>query len=195
MILSDEADARCLVPTLIVLGTESKVIARFVGKHTKPETLRPAVAVDEGMASVYLVDIPRRLGSEVFLAPPDKIAVTRKLREQVFHPRLDISWHRKRHSSPAGRVVPFAPRPCVEVLEKMAVYRLEARVGSMMGANWKPFVGAVLRYLSLCFLKNFEVTDAELVNVDFAIRIERLAKGYAFIGVSKITHAPPILGL
>ena len=64
-----------------------------------------------------------------------------------------------------------------------------------MGANWKTFVGAVLRQLSLCLIKNFEVTDAELVNIDVAIRIERLAKGYAFIRVSKITHAPPIVGL
>jgi hypothetical protein len=125
VVLFDETDAGSFVPVRPILGIKIKVKPCVVGEHTKPKSLRSPVAVNEGMTRVYLVDIPRRLGGEIFLAPRNKIAVTRKLREQVFHPRFDIRWHCKRNRSSASRVISFASCPLIEVLKKVAMNGLE----------------------------------------------------------------------
>ena len=146
MILFDKTDAGSLVPTLAVLGTKGKIIARIVGEHTKPKTLRPAVAVNERMTRVDLVDVSRGLCREVALAPAYQIPGAGKVFEQRFHPTGDVRRNRKWHSAPAGRVIPFLPRPTIKVLEKVAMYRLETRVSSIVGADRKAFVGTVFGY-------------------------------------------------
>jgi hypothetical protein len=102
---------------------------------------------------IDLVDVSRGLCREVALAPPDQISVADKLLEQRLHPARDMLRHRKRNSASAGRVVPFAPRPLVKVLEKVAMNRLKSRVGSVIGVWRKTFGGAICRQALLSCLK------------------------------------------
>ncbi len=154
VILFNKTDTGCLVPTLAIARTKIEDKPCVIRKHTKPEALCSPVAVDEGMAGVDLVDVSRRVSGQFFLAATHEIAVTRKLREKVFHPRFDIGWHSEWNRSSAGRVIPLASCPLIEVLKKVAVNCFEACISPIVGANGKAFIGTVFGQAPLGCLKN-----------------------------------------